>query len=778
MAQKVQLACVQCGRAVSVELTARRGLPRCDACERKAGNLLRQYQLHSLSGQVTLDRNGIIIRLRSGEVRGTDFVAGDDEAPVPLAGHPDFRTLFMPGHADFLAPPEKVKKPLPAWIPKVFRWTVTAGVVSVVGWQLALHPLRMPRLPDMSGIELPEVSDVATVVAGPDPAHPSESGPQTAIADATVPPTPRVPGPVDSLVARIGPVSDPRTFLHARAWNSRFEGSARGLDAAIIDAEHAVARLPDDANALAFLAELYAEADREPALVAALLNRARGVDRTSLAVLRATVASAVRKGVPEETAAALQACFALDAHDLDCRYWSMMAHQTQADASVTLAQWDELTTAWPANREVVRQAALFAMREDLASAGPRLSGLRRQIKDDVGIESAYATVLYRDGDLADAEEIARRLETDVSEDLVVLAAQGALARGDVPGALKWLEGRTFVSEDTARQAALVDAQSRWVLASKAGGAAVDEAKASAARLAEKRGTTMSSLQARALIAQLSGDSATETKMWALLDNRPTASRDDARVHLTHAWCDYQRNQPREALSSVEFALRADAHSPAVYVWMGLVQIASHNPNGAFDAMRDAVRAVDGQDARRGALGAALAAPLPADDLRDRLAELVGGDATLQSRAVFARATAAWLGGDDATALAEISPQLSKTDDAETMALAARIQLRRGNLPVAAELAERVARIRPKEAAYHLLHAQVLVQQGRWEDADRALGVVRSAGTPSVLLYALTAEVARARGDHGAALIAAREATKLDPTDLASRRLARTIAVGG
>ncbi len=777
MAQKVQLACVQCGRPILVDVAGRRGLPRCDGCERKASNLVRQYQLHSVTGQITLDRSGVIARLRSNEIRGTDFVAGDDEVPRPLAGHPDFRTLFMPGHADFLVPPEKERRPLPAWIPRAVRWTATGSVVAVVGWYAALHPIKLPKLPNFAGISLPSASDVNAIVADAPP-RAADSGPQAAIADANVPPTPRVPGPVDSLVARIGPVSDPRTLLHARAWNSRFEGSALGLDAAIISAEHAVARLPDDASTLALLAELYAEADREPALVAALLTRARTVDRGSLAVLRALVASAVRQGVPAETDAALQACFALDARDLDCRYWAMVARGAGTDAAVTLAQWDELVTAWPANRSMVRHAALFAAREDLASAGPRLLGLRRQIKEDVGIESAYATILYRDGDLAAGEDVVRRLGGGVSEDLVVTAAQGALARGDVPGALKWLEGRTFTGEDAGRHAALVDAQSRWILGNKAGGAAVDEARAAAVRLAEKRGTTMPILQARALIARLSGDAAGEAKLWALLDNRPTANRDDARVHLTHAWSDYERNQPREALSSCEFALRADAHSPAVYVWMGLVQIASHNPSGAFEAMRDAVRAVDGQDARRGDLGAALAPPVPTAELRDRFAELVGGDATLQSRGVFARATAAWLGGDDATALAEITPQIAKTEDAETMALAARIHLRRGNLPLASELAEKVARIRPKEAAYHLLHAQILVRQERWAEAEQAIGIVRSAGTPSALLYALSAEVARARGDKGAALIAAREAARFDPTDLDSRRLMRTIAVGG
>lgn len=90
------LPCASCGRAVDVEVGTR---PQCDRCA-PASHL---WRLDLGPTQERVDVAELRARVQAGRIPGTTPVNNGGTRWVPLCSHPAFRTLFLPGHEDFIA---------------------------------------------------------------------------------------------------------------------------------------------------------------------------------------------------------------------------------------------------------------------------------------------------------------------------------------------------------------------------------------------------------------------------------------------------------------------------------------------------------------------------------------------------------------------------------------------------------------------------------------------------------------------------------------------------
>jgi tetratricopeptide (TPR) repeat protein len=750
----------------------------CAACQPVAG-APGVFAVSKGTQQWNLDRAAVIARLRTEELRPTDFVIGPEGRPIAIAAHPEFREYYIPGSGQEIVPLPKQRRPLPPWIGQAFKGLVALALLGAAAGYATTHPeifrpfkrlaqIEAPALPRVGSL-LPEGSEVMGIKAVPKVDEPKVD-PMDAIAAAKV----------AELTTRVGPVEEPRLLWIAKAWSARQVGTDAARVEATQAAEHAVARSPEDPDALSLLVEVSVEGLGDAAARDAALHRARqlvvakyGAGGT-VALRRAEAAVASLAPADVDAMAAARACLELDPTDLGCRSWEALASIRTDESAVALQRYDELIRDWPSNAEIVRRAALVAVDADAPNARARLVAARKHVNDDPQLESAAVVQLLRDGNAPEAQAIMRKLGKTATDVAAVAFAEAAALGGDLASIEDLFEGRSFGEGLLGRRAALARAQAAWRLARQDAGR-MAEAVAAAEAIVALGARDALSLQARALIGSLAGDAVAVQRAWALMETKDLPARDAGRILLSQAWVDWNRGQPRDALPSVEAAIRADPVSPLGWAWLTQVQLASHNPAGALKALRDAVPAVNGMDRSRSPLGGALAPPPPGPEILDGLVTAIGGDARMADHLTFSRGAAAWLIGDDASALALLAPVAGKGEDVEAMALVARLELQRGRADVAVVHAERLAQARPKEAAYHLLRAQCYIALKRWPDAEKALAVVGSSGQDSALVQELRAKVALASEDRAAALVAARRALEMDRTDLVARDLARQAA---
>jgi tetratricopeptide (TPR) repeat protein len=700
---------------------------------------------------LSLDHAAIAGRLREARLAPGDWVAEDDGPWRPIAAHPDFRALYLPGHAEALpeeetAAPRALVMPPPSSAPAAPRPTggpsraamlavpglVLVAALAGAGWWFSRGA---PEAPVEPAAPAPPVA--AASVAAPVPVAP--------------PPAPA--GALDALAARVGEVEEPRALLVARAWSARFAGD---LPAAVTAAERAVVRAPDDPEALGLLAELYVLADREPALAKELRARANEKGPHSAAASRATASIAFAQGRADAALAEAERCLQLAPDDVGCRAVHLAVTESGRDPANLLYAYDALARDWPANRELVRHAALLAARADAAGAEERLAAARKLFRDDAELAHADSRQRLRAGDLDGALALLGSPAADVSPEVALDAAGILVAKGDGAGARAWLDVLPEPGGADARaRYRLLALQARILLAEADPARAADVAPAAVA-LAELGGKGAADLQARVIAARLGGPDVA----WAAPDPATEHRRDVARAWMARVALLVEKGRAPDALAAAEEAVKADPSDPAAHLWKARALMVAQNPKGAYDALRAAVARVDGQAARRSGVGGALPVPAPTAWIGD-------ADLNLTTEAGFARRVWTWLHGQ--------TPALDGgAGDPELHALRARVRLQQGDPAGALAEIDRASAAQPREAAWHVVRVQALVALGRWADAERSLETIRSAGVQTPIVHALRAQVAKARKSPAVALDAARAATAADPLDVEARRLLRAL----
>ncbi len=732
-------------------------LPTCDACVGATST----WEVRVGADRLRLDRGEVRARLLDGTLNGGDLVL-DGTVSTPLASHPAFRTLFLPGHPDALP-----VRPGPTVGVSAMRRIATIlgiGVVLLAALGVASTYL-VPNLPVggsvSRGIQSPPVA-VAEPVTG-----------AGAAAEPVVAPP---PDPVAELVARVGPVAEPRAELLAEARVARLRATPEGLAIAVTAAERAAAQNPLDPEALAVLAGLLAEAGQAPELRAALLARAIAATKDAPTVRYAVALDALARVDVPAARFSVDECLRAAPKDLGCREALgrvlEVASPTlkEAEAANLVYALDELAKEWPENRDLPRRAALLAARVDLPGAEERLAGQHKALPKDPALHAAAALLAFRDGAPARGRALLARLESP-PDALLVEAAGEAVGRGAPDEALKLL-ARLQVSPP-GRDARLYEAQARWLLARSGRGSAAD-ATAAGARVAELDAGHPAVVQVRVAVASLANDPAAASKAWEQLQTKGAQPVDVARAWIARAALNLAQQHPREALLEVEAALQADASAPEVHLWGAAAQVAGQNGIAAVDALRTAVTAIDGRHARRRAYGGTLEVPAEIPALRTALTTLLQADPARKDDLALATAVLFWLGGELDAASAALAPVVQRGADADALALDARLLLRSGRAQEALARMDQALALRPRAVAWQLVRADALLALRQLAEADAALALARSGNVPATSLQLLIGAVAAKKGDTAGALVARRAAVAADPTDLDARRALRGV----
>ncbi len=755
MQSTLQVPCVRCGRTVTVATL--RPLPTCDRCTGAAVT----WEVRAGAERVRLDLDGVRDRLRVGTLAGTDLVV-EGAGVTPIAAHAAFRTFFLAGHLDLLppppppaAPPRPPAAPMSPALRRVLVLLGLGGVLAVAG--VAVAPMVPELLEGMPSLE--------SLMAGP-----------PAPVAAPIPPPPPVGAPLGELLTRVGVVDEPRATLLAAAWDARLLATPTGHAAAIVAAERAVGRTPDDPEALALLAELLADTGEAPALRAALLGRALGTAPTAPAVRRAHALDALARVDLATARKFVEECLRDTPADLGCREAQLHTLGAaapvlkEAEAANLLYSLDQLAAAWPENRDLPRRAALLAARAEALGAEERLSAQRARFPDDDTLLAADALLAFRNGTFVAARRLVARLDP-VPAPLLVEAAGDAVGRGAPAEALALLA--KVKDAPPSRDARLYEAQARWLLARDGAGSPADAA-AAGARAAEIAPGDPAVVHVRVAIALLAKNAADAAKAWETLETKGVPPVDLANAWLARAALDLALQHPREAMIEVESAIQADRSLPDVYLWQAATQVAGQNGPAAVAGLRGAIAAIDGRHARRRPYGGSLRIPADLAPIRAGLASLLGNDPTRTDDLALALATVGWLGGD-LDAAAAIVPVAERGSDADALALAGRVLLARGEPEAALSRLDLAVALRPKEMAWQLVRAEALLALGRGKEAASALAAARSGVVPASSLQLLVARSAAKQGDAAAALVARRAAAAADPSDLVARRALRGVA---
>lgn len=752
------LPCARCGRLVLVPLDTPPGRVICARCS--AGSV--RYIVHRAGGTRELDADGVLAALRKGELSGLDAVARVGEAARPLAGHPDFRVWFMPGAGGL---PGTEARPTTIHGP---RRTVNWGEVFkalaatiVGGAAVGAVALFFQRGPSVEEVGQSVRTRVAPVLTGEKPA--GSTPPAKAVDPASQP-------PIAALLARVGPVDEPRALTIARARALEAAGDPASLLQAVGQAERAVARDPTAVDALSLLAELEAEADQEPELRTALLTVARSRRPESVVVRRAAAADALARGQRGEAASQIEACRKADPDDVLCRF-SDLRLRAAIDGAAVLPKFDALTKEWPENRRVPRAAALLAAELDQADATARLDAVRPALKGDVAVDGAYALLRLRDGKLDEGCTLADKVGDRAGLTLAVVAAEASIVRKAPQDALTWLDrakARTPTGE-WADRVRVADVQARWMLA-KRDPARVAEASSAASALTV---ATPAAAQARMLVAALSDKA--DAGAWGDVDEAHASRVDLGRAWMTRARLALEHTDVATAQTATEKARTADPHVSEPYLLAARAMLVGANPDKAVVVLRQGVLALDGRGARRGGAGGALPVPVEAGDVRTGLEQGLTGRTGAEAALRFAKAAAALLGGDAKTALGEY-PEPAEAD-ASGYALVARARLAVGDVQGARTLLATARGKYPTEPALAALEVEAALLVKDPKAGSAAIATLLGTAPDDAYYHALRAALAQLSGDSALARSEAETAHTGDPSDLVSRRLWLTLAGG-
>lgn len=729
------------------------------------------FVVMAVGGRWSLDGAGVLERLRAGQLSGTDWIVRDDGTSVLVAEHPTFRPMFAAGEIEEVVlppPPPAARGPGLGRVfgsaGRIVAGVVLGGAVAVAGGWAYVHRdelrarVEAEALPALAAVEAPQVEPAAPV-AVPEVAAPSG------------------PGPVDQLVARVGPVEEPRWFLLARAWQEYQQGGRDASLAALALAERAVARAPAEPEALGLLAWLVVETGGDMGLARALRDRCLATAPDADGCARAEAAVAVAEGRLEEARGHVQGCSGRG--DLACRglYVAIVARDATRPLEA-LGAVQKLAEAWPRNRRLTRSIALLSTTLDVPEARSRVELARRDIKGDPELEAAFAGLVILDGDTKTGLNAAVALGDACPDWLRVRAGAVAVAAGDAERALALVlpvVSANEAAEELRRGARLVVAQARYLEAARDNGR-LGAAQEAVASLVELGRTDPVVAQVRAHVATLAGDRAEVARAWASMDENLRSGAELSRVLCSQVALGITAKQPvSELVPLAEKARRADLSAPEGHLWLARAHLEGHNPAQAIDVLIGAIWQVDGQAARRREGMAALAPGLPDDDVRELLAAGVGNDATFGRSYHLALATTSWLGGDNAAARRALDAAGGIDDDPAALALRARVRLALKDADGAVSDWKRVVQQRPKQGEAWLGLVAALAAAGQHEEARSHLDNVSASPLSSTMVQNLRAEVRAHTGEVEAAKRDFADATRREPYDARARVRLRELA---
>jgi tetratricopeptide (TPR) repeat protein len=769
----LEVGCRKCGRRARLEpgrLTA--------LCARCSASADATYTVQKGSTSSSLPRSEVVERLRVGALSGTDWITDGLARPVPIASHPAFTGLFLPGHPEvlpFADGPSIASVPALArrtpWYQRPVSAAVAAAVLAVSIAVTLGNPVVRAAMRGWASVILP--------VVGP--------------AD-----------PVDRLVLDVGTVDEPRALLLAQAWSERGLSTADGRDHAIALARRAVARSPYAPDALSMLAVLYAEAGEERELRDTLLARAVARGPGTPAVLHAQGVVALRQGDVPTARKAGEDCLSAGAPSaepgavrpagaeyLPCRELLLDARPvTDEGVPQLLADYDALAEDWPANVALRARAAVLAASLDLPTAPARVAEVRRVLPNHPGLLAADAELRFADGDFEGARELVGRLGASSMPDIALRDAELALSEGNVDAALDALDPwvRTTPSDEAMRlrvrtlqaQAALLRSLQR-----PEDTEAIEALGRAARALEHADARSPAAVQARLLASCRSGDLGEADRAWSSLDPMAGTRRDLARVWATRAMVLYRppglcgappadvKAPPlrlRDATRAAEEGVSIDPSEPAPHVWRLLGRADVRDVKGLRVAILDALRGVDTRAERRNRIGGTLALPPPWADAGAALERMGRAEPDARPMLPLATATLAFLGGDLERARGML-PQLPP-DDVATIALTARLALAAGDGAAALEAVDRLIAREPDEAAWTVARAEALVASRNWMVASLTLEAVEALRPEDAHVKSLRAETFMSLGRRPEAIAAANAALALDPLDVPARRVLR------
>ncbi len=752
------------------------GLPVCGVCS--GGNVgTESLVVTTFAGSVTVDPASLLDRLRSGQFQGSDWVVGAQGVGTPLAAHPAIAPLYVRGEFAVpaaapapAAPPAVVvaapkRKPYrPRFVFPIWRILKTVTALGIVGGLAAAGVHYRAQLPgwaeQASQLLLPtvEAPSGAAVVAPPSPDTP-------------------MPDRLASVAAAEGIVEEPLAFLAAQTLEAWAKGGPAGLAEALRIARRGVARSTTDPDAVALLAVLAAQTGTEPGLTLLAGQQAATWGGGGAASQLGRAALALGNADPLGAAAAVGDC--AGAGDLVCRLVAANALAAAPGREVqAIAAFDALAADWPEHLDPPRTAALIAASNDHPSAEARLATLS---DTDPFVAGARGVLEARNGHAEAATQIAADLLDAAPAELRIAVARIHVHQGNVEAALALvvpLDTEKPLRTPRSIEVRLLIAQARW-LAARDHPEAIPAARDAVARLVELGRSDPAVAQVRALVARTAGERAEEARAWTAMDETGRSGPDLARVYKTQLALMHEAKAPgSEMLLVAEKARAADPSDPNVHVWLVEVQLLGHGHLVAIESLRRAVEEVDGQFDRRRLDLVTLETGAPAKSLRAHLEDELGNEGRFATSLPLARATCSWLAGDLAGARSALSAAPNPEDDAESLALRARLYEGQEQHERAMRDWDRVAAQRPKQGGFLLAALRAHVRAGQLGTAMPIAELVRASKVNPALGPAMLAEVQLASGDRAGAILLLEQALAADPLDLVSRARLRELRKDG
>ncbi len=489
---------------------------------------------------------------------------------------------------------------------------------------------------------------------------------------ASARPTTTAPGAevIALLQGQAGAVNEPARLLVARAWASRIRDSPEAIVEATHLAESAVARAPDDIEAIGLLVALYSQSGIEPERARALLERAMALSPTSPYVLAADAEWLLAAGDATAARARIASCLAAAPEDLVCP--EMGDRVGQGTPAERLAGIQALSARWPQHVGLGRRAALLAAATGGPDAERTVVAALERFPGDVVLSQVRARMRFAAGDVATAGALARRLGKNAPPDVVAGLAGRSIDAADAGAAMGWVDlvGDTGTDAERAElrlrraQALVLEAQANPGDARRS--AAALEATAVALELS--RGDP-AAIQARLLAALVVGDFAAGQRAFERLETSGAAPGDLAGVYLARVALDLAQGVPAQSQRWMDEAVRLDPGSRDVWLWSATLAVAGQNPGAALGALRRAVPAVSAET--RAGLRTL---PMHADvaTLTNGLVNLVGADSARARDLTLGLSVLDWLGGQPDRAIARLAAAVEGSEDATVWALYARL----------------------------------------------------------------------------------------------------------